>query len=37
MDWIVNSVVGIVMLFAGFGLDRLWEWEKKKRRAVVNF
>jgi len=25
MDWIVNIVVGIVMLFAGLGLERLWE------------
>jgi len=35
MDWIVNSVVGIVMLVAGFGLDRLWEWRKKKKAGLT--
>jgi len=33
MDWIVNGVVGMVMLVVGFGLDRLWEWRKKKKAS----
>ena len=35
MDWIVNSVVGMVMLVVGFGLDRLWEWRKKKKAGLT--
>lgn len=35
MDWIVNIVVGVVMLVAGFGLDRLWEWRKKKKAGLT--
>ncbi|WP_089724630.1 hypothetical protein [Candidatus Thiosymbion oneisti] len=35
MDWIINSLVGIVMLLAGFGLDRLWEWRKKKKAGLT--
>jgi len=35
MDWIVNGVVGMVMLLVGFGLDRLWEWRKKKKAGLT--
>jgi len=35
MDWILNSMVGIVMLVAGFGLDRLWEWRKKRKAGLT--
>ena len=31
MEWII----GIVMLIAGFGLDRLWDWWKKKRAGLT--
>lgn len=31
MDWIIN----IVMLVAGFFLDRLWDWWKKKRAGLT--
>lgn len=35
MNWIVNIVVGVIMLIAGFFLDRLWEWSKKRKAGFT--
>jgi len=35
MDWIINIVVGVIMLAVGFFLDRIWEWWKKRKAGLT--